>query len=323
MGPIKNVFVTRKIVENGLNILHDHQIQFDQYANDNGRNDLEIPKAELFLKAKKADALITMLSDKIDREFLQANSHLKLIANYAVGFNNIDLETCKELGITVTNTPDAVTKPTVEVTVGLILTILRKFPEAHQSVMLENFKGFDPQGFLGTSLYEKTVGIVGMGRIGSEVARILETAFHCKILYTSAKSTSTFGEKVTLNQLLAKSDIVTLHCPLNNETKHLINHQNIGRMKENSFLINTSRGEVIEQSALYEALSNKKIKAAALDVTTPEPLSKAHPLLSLDNVYILPHIGSASIEARLEMAKICALNIIDFNLGTKPRNTVV
>lgn len=323
MCPIKNVFVTRKIVENGLNILHDNQISIDEYQNLDGKNDLSIPKEELYLRAKKADAMVTMLSDKIDREFLEENSHLKLIANYAVGFNNIDLECCKRLGIIVTNTPDAVTRPTVEVTIGLILNITRNFPKAHQTLMQENFRGFDPKGFLGTSLYGKTVGIIGMGRIGTEVARILSQAFNCRILYTSMKSTASFGEKVTLEELLKTADIISLHCPLNSETRHLINQKNIGLMKEDSFLVNTSRGEVIEQDALYQALKNNKIKAAGLDVTTPEPLPKSHPLLSLDNVYLLPHIGSASNEARLEMAKICALNILDYNQGLKARNTVV
>jgi len=322
MGPIKNVLVTRKIVENGLNILHDQQISIDEYQNPQGRNDLPMPLEEFYSRAKKADAIITMLSDKIDESFIKANSHLKMIANYAVGFNNIDLEACKKYGIMVTNTPDAVTRPTVEVTIGLILNVLRKFPEAEKAIVTESFAGFDPCGFLGTSLYEKTVGIIGMGRIGSEVARILKSAFHCKILYTSASSTASIGEKVSLETLLKNSDIVTLHCPLNASTKHLINQHNIDLMKPSSYLINTARGDVIEQNALYQALKNRQIKAAGLDVTSPEPLLKSDPLLKLDNVYILPHIGSASIEARLEMAQICALNIIDFNQGKHPRNAL-
>lgn len=322
MGPIKSVLVTRKIVENGLNFLHDSKIQVDEYQHPSGRNDLPIPKEELWKRAKNVDAIITMLSDNIDRDFLMANSHLKMIANYAVGFNNIDLETCKELKIKVSNTPDAVTRPTVEITIGLILTILRKFPEAHQSIIEEKFQGFDPQGFLGATIYGKTVGIVGMGRIGTEVARILKTAFHCNILYTSQRSQSDLGKKVELDELLENADIVSLHCPLNKETKHLINEQNIALMKPSSFLINTARGEVIEQKALYNALKNKQIKAAGLDVTSPEPLLKNDPILALDNVYILPHIGSASVEARLEMAHICCLNINDFNQGRTPRNLV-
>lgn len=312
---MKNIFVTRDMVDAGLKFLQDKGLEVEVYP---GKGPM--PYQELKTKAREFKILITMLNDKIDREFLLENPQLKMIANNAVGFNNIDLITASELGIKVSNTPDVLTEATAEVAVGLTLSVLRNFKEGISDIDHNRFQSFDPKGYLGTSLFHKTVGIVGMGRIGQKTAEVFKNGFNCKILYTSNTSESSLGTKVTLEELLKNSDVVSLHVPMREENRNLISKKELEKMKSTAIIINTARGEVINQMDLVWALKNKIIAGAGLDVTSPEPLPTNHELLTLKNCTILPHVGSANKETRAEMSMLCAYNILDFLEGKNPRN---
>ena len=312
---MKNIFVTRDMVDAGLKFLQDKGLEVEVYP---GKGPM--PYQELKTKARDFEILITMLNDKIDREFLLENPQLKMIANNAVGFNNIDLITASELGIKVSNTPDVLTEATAEVAVGLTISVLRNFKEGISDIDQNRFQSFDPKGYLGTSLFHKTVGIVGMGRIGQKTAEVFKNGFNCKILYTSNSSESSLGTKVTLEELLKNSDVVSLHVPMREENRNLISKKELEIMKSSAIIINTARGEVINQVDLVWALKNKIIAGAGLDVTSPEPLPTNHELLTLKNCTILPHVGSANKETRAEMSMLCAYNILDFLERKNPRN---
>jgi glyoxylate reductase len=314
---IRHVFITRLIPQAGLDILRSAGLILDIYEGDG-----PCPKEILWEKARFADAMISMLSDKIDADFLSAHPHLKMISNYAVGFNNIDLKKASELNIMITNTPDVLTDATAEIAFGLIIMSMRKFHEAHRQLIDGSFKSFNPLQFLGNSLTGKNLGIVGMGRIGKRVAEIGRDAFKMNILYTSVNSICDFGQKVELNTLLENADIISLHCPLTEKTKNLIGPNELAKLKKTAVLINTSRGEIVDQESLYNALKNNDFFGAGLDVTTPEPLPVDHPLHSLSNVYILPHIGSANIETRTKMSVLCAENIISLIKNERPKTLI-
>lgn len=303
----KKVFITRDILPDGLELLKSQGFEVEVNSEDR-----PLLYAELMEKAKKSDALITMLSDKIDQNFLEANSHLKVISNYAVGFNNIDLKTANRLTIAIGNTPDVLTEATAEIALGLMIAASRNFKEAANSAKDGRWTQFEPRGHLGHALRGKSLGIVGMGRIGLRLAEMAAHAFKMNILYTahSEKNNSINAKKVSLDSLLQDSDFISLHVPLNPESRNLIGKNEFMQMKKEAVLINTSRGEVIDQDALIWALKEKKIFAAGLDVTTPEPLPLSSELFKLENVFILPHIGSATYEARRAMSIMCAKNII-------------
>lgn len=303
----KKVFITRSILSDGKQFLENHGVQVDEHTDER-----PLSYEELIKLAKNYDALITMLSDRIDSTFLEENSQLKIISNYAVGFNNIDIETARRMKIAVTNTPDVLTEATAETAIGLMIAAARNFSEANASVYEGTWKEWHPQKHLGPALKGKTLGIIGMGRIGARLAEMASLAFSMKVLYTarSEKKTGLKALRVPLERLLSESDFISLHCPLTPETRGLIGQKELGLMKKESVLINTARGEVIDQNALINALKNKNIFAAGLDVTTPEPLPLESELLKLNNVFILPHIGSATYEARREMALLCAKNVL-------------
>lgn len=294
------VAITRSIVPEGVELLHK-----------NGFKTIIHPallpptETELHLLAKNADALITMLSDKIDASFLERHKHLKVISNYAVGFNNIDIKKASELKIPIGNTPDVLTEATAEVALGLMISAARNFSNAQMNAKQGEWKTWEPKGFLGHGLKNKTLGIIGMGRIGLRLKEMASAAFSMKILslpkdYTTHEYESFFKS----------IDFLSIHAPLTSKTLHFINKDALELMKPSAVVINTARGEIIDQDALYEALSNKTIFAAGLDVTSPEPLEKEHPLYQLKNVIILPHIASATYEARRQMSEIVAKNII-------------
>lgn len=298
--PSYTVFITRDILSDGPNLLKNNGLNVEVYIENH-----PIDKATLLEKAKNSNAIISMLSDPIDRDFLMANTHLKVISNYAVGFNNIDIKTATDLGIPIGNTPDVLTNATAELALGLMLSTARNFKPAGDSVKNGNWKDWSPTNFLGPELNNKTLGIVGMGRIGKRLAEIAMLGFNMKILDT---------KNYTLDEVLEKSDFVSLHVPLNDKTKNMITIKELKRMKPNAILINTARGEIINQDDLIIALEQQLILGAGLDVTTPEPLPLDSKLISLNNVFITPHIGSASLEARRAMSIIAAENII---LGLK------
>jgi glyoxylate reductase len=316
----KKVFITYKIPESGIQLLLKNNYDVKIYS----RKSL-ITKKELIKNVSKVDAVISLLTDKIDREVIDSMNRCKIIANYAVGFNNIDIGYAKEKGIIVTNTPDVLTNSTADLTMALVLACLRRVTEGEKIMRRKQFEGWRPKLLLGYELKEKIFGIVGMGRIGYAVAK-RAFAFGCKIIYFSRsknpEAENLFGAKrVTLETLMKKSDIISLHIPLTNETRNLINSELLSLMKKNSVLINTARGEVIDEKYLITLLKKQKIFAAGFDVYENEPNINPE-LLKLDNVVLLPHIGSATHEARNAMSLLAAKNVISVLSGKKPLTPV-
>ena len=286
-----------------------------------------LAKVELIaaLKDQNYDALFCLLTDKIDGEVLDAfGPQPKIIANMAVGFDNIDIEEAKKRGIMVTNTPDVLTDTVAEHTFTLILAIAHRIVEADKFARALKYQGWAPMLLLGNDLSGKTLGIVGLGRIGSRVAYHATKGFDMKVLYYDIKRNEEFEKNFSavyapLEDLLKQSNFVSIHVPLLETTRHLINAENLKLMKPTAYLINTSRGPVIDEAALAEALSNKTIKGAALDVFEFEP--KITPeLLTLDNVILTPHIASATEETRSKMSALAAANIIEALEGHDPPN---
>jgi glyoxylate reductase len=314
----KKIFITRNILPLGIELLKENQFEVEVSEFDG-----PIPRIILEQKAKESHGLITMLNDSIDANFLRSNSHLKIISNYAVGFNNIDIEAATINSIVVANTPDVLTKSTAEIAMGLMIVSMRNISISHLALMNNEFSGFNPHGFLGHSLWGKTLGIIGMGRIGEAFAKMAKNAFDMNIIYFNRSIKKTFlGEQVELEFLLKNSDVISMHVPMNQETNEMIGIKEFQLMKKSAVFINTARGEVVNQDALFTALNNKFIFAAGLDVTTPEPLESGSPLLGLNNLFILPHVGSATYEARNEMSKMCAQNIINVFKNLRPLGDV-
>jgi len=303
----KKVFITRNILPDGPDLLRSYGLEVKINLLDRS-----LTRDELTREAQEADALITMLSDQIDSAFLEKNSHLKVISNYAVGFNNIDVSKAAALNILVGNTPNVLTDATAELALGLMISAARNFSSAKKNAREGLWRDWNPTAFLGHSLKGKTLGIVGLGRIGMRLAEMSTHAFGMKIIYHGPKEkiNSLGAEYVSLPTLLGQSDFISLHVPLNDQSRHLIGIKEFALMKKNCILINTARGEIIDQDAMVLALETKQIYGAGLDVTTPEPLSPDHKLFQLENVLIIPHIGSATFEARAAMSLLSAENII-------------
>lgn len=279
---------------------------------------------ELIKLLKSADGAITLLSDPLTKNVLE-KTKLKIISNYAVGYNNIDIAFASERGIIVTNTPDALTDATADLTLALILSVARRIVESDNFTRKGKFKGWLPQLMLGVDLKGKTLGIIGMGRIGKAVAR-RAIPFGMKVVYYQRKPLIQSEEDalkasfVELDQLLKVSDIVSIHCPFTKETNKLLSREKIFSMKKGAILINTSRGKVIDEDALCDALENH-LFGAGLDVYENEPQINRR-LLKMRNVVLLPHIGSAGRETREEMAEMAISNIISFFEGKIPPNII-
>jgi glyoxylate reductase len=315
------VFVTGNIPDSGVQFLIERKYEVEVYKGDN-----PISQNLLIKKTKNADGIISLLSDRIDKEIISNALKCKIIANYAVGYNNIDIQFAKEKGIVVTNTPDVLTDSTADLAITLSLACARRIIEAEKFLRDNKFKGWKPRLFLGTELKNKIFGILGAGRIGTATA-IRAKAFGMKILYCSNHKNlflekSTSAKKVSLKQLLIKSDIVSLHLPLNENSYHLLDKNNLRLLKKNSILINTSRGEIIDEKELINILKLGKIRAAGLDVFENEPKLNTD-LLKLKNVVLLPHIGSATEEARNKMAVLAAKNVHRVLSGKKPITPVL
>jgi glyoxylate reductase len=284
--------------------------QFDVVAHPTEHDRTEEDVATLLAEA---DAAIVLLSDPITRRVLEANPNLRIVSNFAVGYNNIDLDAARELGVTVTNTPGVLTEATADLTMALILGITRRIVESDAALRASGRCEWEPLAFLGASLQQKRLGIIGMGRIGTAVA-------------TRARA---FGMDVigvrrgdSLDELLATSDIVSVHVPLSRETQHLIDAAALAKMKPGAYLINTARGPIVDEEALCDALDSGHLRGAGLDVYEHEP--RVHPrLLAMKNVVLLPHIGSATQEARDAMARIAATNVLRFLGGAEPLHRVV
>ena len=259
-------------------------------------------RQQLIERAGPAEGLLTMLTDLIDAELIEACPNLRAIANYAVGFDNIDLRAAHARGIQVGNTPDALTDATADLTFALLLAAARRLPAAAASVMEDDWLTWEPARFLGHDVHGATLGIIGMGRIGQAVARRAE-GFDMTVLHTGPGG-------VALLQLLARSDFVSLHCPLTPQTRHLIDAAALAEMRSTAILINTARGPIVDQAALAEALRGDQIAGAALDVTDPEPPPAGDRLLKAPNLIVVPHIGSATRTARERMATMAVENLL-------------
>ena len=314
------IYVTRDIGERGLKIIRQH---FDtevwpEYA--------PPPKKTIIEKARNADALATLLSDKIDAEVFDAAPKLKIVSQLAVGFDNIDIPEATKRGIYVTNTPEVLTDTTADFAWALLLAVARRVAEADKYVRTGQWKvGWHPNMMAGRDVYGTTIGVVGAGRIGYAVAK-RATGFDMKILFYDVVPRPEIeklgAKKADLDTLLKQSDFVSIHVPLMKETHHLINEQKLRLMKKTAYLINNSRGPVVDEKALYKALKEGWIAGTALDVFEQEPIPVDSPLLKLDNVVVAPHISSASLETRSRMAEMVAENLVAFFEGKKPPNLI-
>jgi len=268
--------------------------------------------------------LLCTITDKVDEVLLEKAPDLKMIANYGVGFDNIDLDAATKRDIPVSNTPDVLTPATADITLALILAVARRVVEGDRRTRTGRFRSWSPMLFLGREVSGKTLGIIGMGRIGKAVARRAR-GFDMQILYHNrtrlgAEGERTLGVKyVNRNTLLSDSDFVSLHIPLGDETRHFIGAEELGLMKPGAYLINTSRGPVVDEKALLDALLNKEIAGAGLDVYENEP-EVTPGLKNLDNVVLLPHVGSATLETRTKMAQLAAENLLAGLKGEVPPN---
>lgn len=276
------------------------------------------PYEVLTERVKGVDGLLCLLTDRIDGALMEAaGPQLKVISQMAVGYDNIDIAAATERGIPVGNTPGVLTEATADLTFALLLAAARRIVEGVNYIKAGEWKTWEPETLLGADLTGATLGIVGWGRIGQAVAK-RASGFDMRIIAHSRSPISEDGVKqVDFDTLLAKSDFVSLHTPLTPETRHLINREALRKMKHTAILINTARGPIVDQEALYDALTDGTIAYAALDVTDPEPMQPDHPLLSLPNVTIVPHIGSASVQTRNRMAEIAADNLLA-GLSGKP-----
>lgn len=289
--------------------------------------DRPLTQEELLDKAKGADGLLTLLTDRIDGDLMDAvGPQLKTISNYAVGFDNIDVKAASDRGIVVSNTPsDEVNEAVAEHTWALILALSRRIVEADEATRRGMYRGWEPDIFLGINLIGKTLGIIGLGRIGTMVARRAK-GYNMTVVYNKhspdPEAESQLGVRfVTLEELLASSDVVTLHVPLTEETRHMINSATLAKMKKGNFLINTARGPCVDEHALIESLKNGHLGGAALDVYDNEP-NISPELIGMENVILTPHIASATKEARDKMGELAVGALLDAFNGTKPQNIV-
>ncbi len=318
------IFITRKVPETGINLLKENGYEIDVSPHDRVLSKEELVSA---LKQKPYDAVLCLLTDKIDAEIFEASPNAKIFANYAVGFNNIDIEEAKRRGIVVTNTPDVLTDTVAEHTFALIMAIAHRVAEADKFVRDGKYEGWAPELLLGTDIKGKTLGILGAGRIGARVAFQGKNGFGMEIAYYDIKPNEAIEKEFqatfypSVEGLLSASDFVSIHVPLLDSTRHMINTSRLAKMRPTAYLINTSRGPVVDEKALFEALRDGIIAGAALDVFENEP--KVYPgLEKLQNVILTPHIASATLETRSAMSTMAAENIIAFFEGQTPPNAV-
>jgi glyoxylate reductase len=317
------VIVTRKLpdaIETRMKELFDARLNVDDHPMD---------QAQLIEAVQKADVLVPTITDRIDSKVLvRAGANLKLIANFGTGVDNIDVATALERGITVTNTPGVLTEDTADLTMALILAVPRRLVEGNEELRAERFKGWAPSWMLGHRIWGKRLGIVGMGRIGQAVARRAK-AFGLQIHYHNRKPVHSQIEQEleatywdSLDQMLARMDIVSVNCPHTPGTYHLLSARRLKLMKSSAFIVNTARGEVIDENALARMLETSALAGAGLDVFEHEPAVNPK-LLKLKNVVLLPHMGSATIEGRTDMGEKVIINIKTFADGHKPPDRVI
>jgi lactate dehydrogenase-like 2-hydroxyacid dehydrogenase len=302
------VLVTRRIAPEALAMLRE------QCAVTHWDSSEPIPRDRLLVDVANAEGLLALLTERVDAELLDAAPQLKIVANMAVGYDNIDVAAATERGVLVTNTPGVLTETSAEFAFVLILAAARRLKEAMRWVERGQWTTWDPLLLLGRDLEGATLGLVGYGRIAAAVARRahgigMRLVYHSRNAHAEDEARYAM-QRLTFDDLLRTSDVVSLHVPFTTATRHLISHRQLHLMKPTAFLVNTSRGGVLDQQALYTALTTGSIAGAALDVTEPEPLSAEHPLVQLDNCLVVPHIASASVATRTRMATLAAENII-------------
>jgi len=310
------VFVTRKIPENGLEKIRA-QCDAEVWS-----EPLPPPRDVLLEKVAQCDGLLSLLTERIDGELMDAAPRLRVVSNYAVGFNNIDVAAATERGIAVGNTPDVLTDATADMAITLMLAAGRRLVESNRDIYEGKWQTWEPLGYIGQDLVGKTVGIVGMGRIGFAVAKRLHGGWGMRVLYHDLRNNEQAekelqAKKVDMDTLLAESDYVSLHANLDDTTRHLFNTDAFRKMKSTAVLVNTARGPLVVEQDLADALRTGQIFAAGLDVTDPEPPSLDNPLLKLPNCIIAPHIASATVSSRGGMADIAADNLL-LGLEGKP-----
>lgn len=319
------IYITRKIPDIGIKMLIDKGFEVEVSSKDRPLEKKELIK---ILRKGNYDAVITLLTDTIDAEVMDAAPTVKLYANFAIGFNNLDLVEAKKRGIYVTNTPSGGAERVAEHTWALILALTCRVVEGDAYMRSGKYNGWDPMLLHGMRIEGKTLGVVGTGRIGANVAHKGKFGFGMNVVYYDVKRNESMEKEYgavfcpTVEEVLKQADIVSIHVPLLDSTRHSINADRLKIMKNSAYLINTSRGPVVDENALVEALQNGTIRGAGLDVFEFEP-KLAKGLAKLSNVVLTPHIASGTEEARLEMATVCAQNVVDYSGGQVPRNNVV
>lgn len=308
------IVVTRLIPENGIAILKTH------FKVDLNKLDRDLTQRELLAKLDGAFGVVAMLGNRFDREAILKLDSVKVISDFAVGYNNVDVEAATERGIAVTNTPGVLTEATADLAFGLLLAVARRIAEGDRLVRARKFKGWSPMLMLGHEVSGKTIGIIGAGRIGRAAASRAR-GFGMKILYASHKRNHEMdalgGNFVALEQLLSESDYVSINVPLNGETRGMIGEREIRMMKRTAFLVNTARGEIVDERALISALKRGRIAGAGLDVYVNEPNINRE-FLGLNNVVLAPHLGSSTLETRAKMSELAALNALAVLKGERP-----
>ncbi|MGG5252832.1 2-hydroxyacid dehydrogenase [Neobacillus sp. SM06] len=315
------IFITRKLPEAVIQPLKE------KYEVTMWNRDVQaVPRERLINEAQRADALLTMLSDRIDETLLETARELKVIANMAVGFDNIDLAAASKRGIAVCNTPEVLTDTTADLTFALLLATARRIVEAAEMVKQDKWRGWSPLLLAGQDVHHKTIGIVGMGKIGEAVAK-RASGFEMRILYHNRTRKPEVEKQLgacyaSFEELVEKADFVVCLTPLTAETRNLFTLEVFQKMKKTAVFINVGRGPVVDEQALYEALETGEIAGAGLDVFASEPIGADHPLLKLTNVVALPHIGSSSIDTRTAMMDLCVKNIDAVLSGRRPPTLV-
>lgn len=316
------VFVTRELPGPGINLLKEEGFQTSVWPHER-----PMSPAELIQEGKKANAILTLLTDVIDASFLNECKHLDIISQFAVGFDNINIPEATKLGIAVGYTPGAMSDATADTAFGLMIAASRKMFYMHKKIARGEWTFFRPKADLGIELKNKTLGIFGLGRIGVEMALRCKGAYKMRIIYHNRKPNKN-AEKilgatlVSFDELLSQSDVLSVHSALSNETRGVFDQSAFSKMKPTSIFVNTARGGVHNEKDLIEALNIGTIWGAGLDVTNPEPMEANNPLLSMPNVAVLPHIGSQTEEARGEMSRLAAMNIIEFYKNNRIPNVV-
>lgn len=315
------IFITRKIPEHLLEPYTD-MFDFSMWENE----EEPVPKEVLFQEAEQADGLICMVSEKVDKALIEHGKRLKVIANVAVGYDNIDVEEATKRGIIVTNTPNVLTETTADLGFALLMATARRIIEANKFIAENRWREWGPFLLAGADIHHKTIGIVGMGRIGEAIAR-RANGFSMSVLYHN-RSRRPEAEKyigaqyVSFEELLERSDFVVSVVPYSKESHEMFDKQAFAKMKKSAIFINISRGGVVDEQALYDALKNKEIAAAGLDVFAKEPIGSDSPFMALDNCVCLPHIGSASVETREKMITLALENVKGTLCGEGPLTPV-